>query len=104
MTQTPALSRAEAADVPRLLTAAQLAAFLNVDPAWVYAHAEELAAWRLGSGPKARLRFDLDEVRRRLTVCPTGRESEGAQSRMVKPKTAGRRRSQTAQTTPLLPI
>jgi|tagenome__1003787_1003787.scaffolds.fasta_scaffold20520901_1 hypothetical protein len=39
---------------------------------YVYAHARELGAIRLGEGPKARLRFDLADVERpvRLTRQP----------------------------------
>ena len=43
----------------RLLTADELAAWLRVDRAYVYEHAAELGVFRLGSGPRARLRFDL---------------------------------------------
>jgi hypothetical protein len=46
----------------RLLTADELAIVLGVDRGYVYEHAVELGAWRLGSGPRARLRFDLEEV------------------------------------------
>ncbi len=35
----------------------------GVSPTWVYAHANELGGIRLGTGPKARLRFDLDRCR-----------------------------------------
>jgi len=35
----------------------------GVSPTWVYAHAKELGGIRLGTGPKARLRFDLDRCR-----------------------------------------
>src|SRR5215217_4763216 len=38
----------------------------GVSADYVYAHANELGAIRLGERPKARLRFDLDEVERRL--------------------------------------
>ena len=41
-----------------LVDAAQLAAELGVSRDWVYEHAGELGALRLGNGPKARLRFD----------------------------------------------
>lgn len=41
-----------------LLAAAQVAARLGVDRSWVYAHADELGAVRLGQGPRPRLRFD----------------------------------------------
>jgi hypothetical protein len=49
----------------RLVTAKTLAEVLDVKPSWVYAHAAELQAVRLG-GDNGRLRFDLDEVQRRL--------------------------------------
>jgi hypothetical protein len=40
------------------LTVAQVAARYRVSRSWVYAHQRELGAMRLGSGPRARLRFD----------------------------------------------
>ena len=46
----------------RLVDAAALAAELGVDRDWVYSHADELGAIRLG-GPNGRLRFDLEIVR-----------------------------------------
>jgi len=42
-----------------LLEPKQLARALNVSLDYVYAHAADLGAMRLGDGPKARLRFDL---------------------------------------------
>ena len=42
-----------------LLEPKQLAAALNVSLDYVYAHAADLGVMRLGDGPKARLRFDL---------------------------------------------
>ena len=44
----------------------ELAEGLGVSLDYVYAHATELGALRLGSGPKARIRFDLDGARRLL--------------------------------------
>ena len=44
----------------------ELAEDLGVSLDYVYAHATELGAMRLGSGPKARIRFDLDGARRLL--------------------------------------
>src|SRR4051812_23767844 len=35
----------------------------GVSQAWVYAHSAELGGIRLGTGPKARLRFDLERCR-----------------------------------------
>jgi len=49
----------------RLVDAATLARELGVEREWVYAHAEQLGAVRLG-GPNGRLRFDRQEVGRRL--------------------------------------
>lgn len=36
-----------------------VAEHLSVERSWVYDHADELGAVRLGSGPRARLRFRL---------------------------------------------
>lgn len=52
-------------DGPRYVDAATLAAELSVERDWVYAHAEELGALRLG-GPRGRLRFDRIWVRQKL--------------------------------------
>jgi hypothetical protein len=41
-----------------LLDAKQLATKLNVSAGWIYEHANELGAQRLGTGSKPRLRFD----------------------------------------------
>ena len=49
-----------------LVDARELAEELGVSIDYVYAHATELGALRLGSGPKARIRFDLDEARQAL--------------------------------------
>lgn len=50
---------------PRLVDAATLADDLSVERDWVYAHATELRAIRLG-GPRGRLRFDRHEALRAL--------------------------------------
>ena len=49
-----------------LVDARELAEELGVSIDYVYAHATELGAMRLGSGPKARIRFDLDGARQAL--------------------------------------
>jgi len=46
-----------------------LAELLGVTRAWVYAHAEQLHAVRLG-GPQGRLRFDLSRVLARSEEAP----------------------------------
>lgn len=57
------LLSADMATGRRLVSAAEVARELNVGRQWVYEHAEELGARRLGDGPRARLRFDLETVR-----------------------------------------
>jgi hypothetical protein len=48
-----------------LVDAAAVARDLEVERDWVYSHATDLGAIRLG-GPRGRLRFDLQVVRERL--------------------------------------
>lgn len=50
----------------RYVDAAEVARALGVERDWVYAHAQELGAVRLG-GAQGRLRFDLREITRTLT-------------------------------------
>jgi hypothetical protein len=71
-----AIAEATAARLAEIVSAApgtfalvdprQLARDLGVSLDYVYAHATELGAMRLGSGPKARIRFDLDRARQAL--------------------------------------
>lgn len=91
-------------DASGLLTVAELASFLGVSADWVYAHADELGAWRLGAGPKARLRFDLEEVQRRLTACEADRESVAPSVRVVERRSARRRPTGFGNGGELLPI
>ena len=49
-------------DELQLLTVAQVARRFQVHPSWVYANARRLGALRLGTGPKAPLRFDPGRV------------------------------------------
>jgi hypothetical protein len=51
-----------------LADAAEVARRLRVHENWVYAHADELGAIRLGDGEKARLRFDLERMARAIGV------------------------------------
>jgi hypothetical protein len=53
----------------RLADASTVAEQLGVDRDWVYAHADELGAARLG-GPQGRLRFDMRVVRATLFERP----------------------------------
>lgn len=56
--------------LPELLTAAQVSAWWGVHRGWVYEHASELGAIRIGSGQRPRLRFDPAQVARRLVRPP----------------------------------
>jgi hypothetical protein len=60
-------------DAPRagafqLLEPKQLASALNVSLDYIYAHAADLGVMRLGDGPKARLRFDLQTAQAAMRV------------------------------------
>lgn len=50
----------------RLISAARVAEWWGVERSWVYAHAKQLGARRLGAGKRPRLRFDPDEVAERI--------------------------------------
>lgn len=50
----------------RLLDASEIARQCGVSRGWVYAHAAELGAFRLGGGPRPRLRFDARVVEQAL--------------------------------------
>jgi hypothetical protein len=85
----------------QLLDPAQLARHLGVTRTWVYEHAHQLGAIRLGTGAKARLRFDLDTATtaiKSLNEHPTGNADNGETLRRGRP----RRRQQATVT--LLPI
>ncbi len=56
----------------RLISAAKVAETWGVDRSWVYAHARQLGARRLGAGKRPRLRFDPAEVAERITALTGG--------------------------------
>ena len=51
-----------------LIDARELAERLGVARDWVYANADRLGGMRLGDGPRARLRFDVDRAREALAA------------------------------------
>lgn len=59
------LLRAEAIGC-ELIDAAEVARRFSLSRDYVYEHADDLGAVRLGSGPKARLRFDPAKIAERL--------------------------------------
>lgn len=68
---------------PTWLTAADVAHRFGVARSWVYEHAGELGAVRLGdagAGRRPRLRFDPDRVAAGLASGPSGRRPHGAET------------------------
>jgi hypothetical protein len=55
----------------QLLSAAEVSEWWGVSRGWVYQHAGELAAIRIGDGERPRLRFDPDKVAQHLDQPPT---------------------------------
>ena len=85
-----------------LVDARAVARFLSVEESYVYEHAAELGARRLGTGPKARLRFSLRDVDERVS-CLRSRESTAQE--VASAKASRRRRTSPLGTSvPLLPI
>lgn len=87
-----------------LVDVVAVAEYLAVTPDWVYAHADDLGARRLGNGPKARLRFSLEEVDERLRTCSIGRGSQSSEKRTVEPIRRRRRARPLGTNLELLPI
>jgi hypothetical protein len=88
---SPSPAAGRDADRARLLDAAELAGEFGVARSWVYAHAAELGAIRLG-GERGRLRFDLATARAAFTTAATTATTKPA----AQPTTATRRRTSTA--------
>ena len=64
----------------QLITAEEVARWWGIGRRWVYDHADDLGARRLGGGRRPRLRFDPDEVAERLGE-PGGQGGGGADER-----------------------
>lgn len=80
---------------PERVDAATVARALGVHRSWVYDHAEELGALRLGDGPRPRLRFDLEAARTAASRF-AGEKSPAAESRTANgkpPPPAGEQRA-----------
>jgi hypothetical protein len=92
MTHRPLDSTHAPAREARLVDVATVAEYLGTKRAYVYEHADELGARRLGSGPRARLRFSLAEIDEHLSACSASRESNAAQGASQQPLRRGRPR------------
>lgn len=75
------LARTQPEPKTETLTASEVAKRYRLHRGWIYEHAEELGAIRIGNGPRPRLRFDAEQVERRLT---SAREEPVASARPLK--------------------
>jgi hypothetical protein len=66
--RTAELLRSDRPSTFALVDARDLAACLGVNVSFVYSHAAELGAIRLGTGRKARIRFDVEKAREALAA------------------------------------
>jgi len=87
-----------------LVTAAVVAEHYSVSLDYVYSRSAELGAIRLGTGPRARLRFDLEKVAAALSACSTSRQSGLPAKPIPKPIRRHRRAAPLGTDVPLLPI
>ena len=96
------------APVPsRLLTAAEVAERYGVTRGWVYSNAEMLGAQRLGSGSKARMRFNALEVEQALASRTHSRRSQQPQGPMAAgdvPRRRTRAHAASARSVPDVPL
>jgi hypothetical protein len=88
----------------KLVDAATVADALGVSRDCVYAHAAELGGERIGSGPRGRLRFDLDRALAAWTARSISKGSQPAKQPAVARGSARRHRKRTGSGPELLPI
>ncbi len=86
-----------------LVDAQTVARELGVARDWVYEHAAELGAVRVGNGSRPRLRFDLEHARGAL-ACGVSRGSQSASNGTVEPKASRRGITPLGTRAELLPI
>lgn len=101
-----AAAPAIAAQAPatRLVDAATVARELAVSRSFVYEHAAELGAERIGEGQRPRLRFDLDRARAAWNARQSNERSPGPRSPMATEPVRRRRRAPSGTGPHLLPI
>jgi hypothetical protein len=66
---------------PRLLRVVEVSEEFGVSTDWLYANARRLGAIRLGSGPRARLRFDRATIADRIAKVASNTAREGSSQR-----------------------
>jgi hypothetical protein len=69
-------SKPAGTQLPELLTVAEVSAWWGVHRGWVYEHAAELGAIRIGGGQRPMLRFDPKQVIHRLARPPVRPQDE----------------------------
>lgn len=84
-----------------LVDAAELARRLGIERSWVYSHAIELGAVKLGEGPKPRLRFDPEIADR---VVQKWGKSRAADPPTRSGERAGQPEGKPESDVPLVPI
>jgi hypothetical protein len=62
---------------PELITAGELAHRLRVQRSWIYKHRHLLGGERIGDGPKAPWRFDLEVARRAMKYHQAAQHANG---------------------------
>lgn len=87
-----------------LMDAAEVGVRYGVERSWVYEHADELGAVRLGDGPRARLRFDPRRVEEAIAARTRHRGSQVDESPAKAQVSSRRRKARRGSSAQLLPI
>jgi hypothetical protein len=87
-----------------LLDAAAVARRLNRSRGWVYEHAVELGAIRLGDGERPRLGFEPAKVAAHLDACESSRRTGDGSNAVATPRKRTDQRVSIGQGADLLPI
>ena len=88
MTDLPPAPIPDLRGLPALLTVAETAEVLRVGRTWVYEHAAELGAVKLGPGQTAPLRIPSDGVRRMMGLPPARPERRSTPAERHRERTA----------------
>jgi excisionase family DNA binding protein len=83
-TEPPIAASVELEALPALLTVAEVAEILRVARSWVYEHAGELGAVKLGTGQTAPLRIPRDGLQRIVGVRPPRRQRRSVPARRAR--------------------
>jgi hypothetical protein len=94
----------EPAPATRLVDAATVARELAVSRSFVYEHAAELGAARIGAGQRPRLRFDLERARAAWNARQSNERSPTARSPVATGSPRRRLRTRSGTEPYLLPI